>query len=226
MTTEIERTTAAHECALSDLLLEFELLTDKKRRRLTRRYPSIAELLKAVSRTRKEFHDAVFIEANTRLRAEDEESDSLICCVLITDDEGDTATWYCFPEVTGIASRDGMITLMSQRHPKARRLLVRAIPRKYVHDLRNAPRDSTFVASCTEWTLENQGLPSWEDELNSPDIAAQIEELSGGHERLGEKIRQYVASSGEMPSATWVDDVRAVLNRVDALDQQLQETQS
>lgn len=196
MTTETERAEGALQAALTSLLFEFDALSERRTRHLRKRYHHLGYQIDKVARTRQEFYDAVFVEAQARLRDEAEEDDSLICCVQIAEDGG--PVWYCFPEANAMDHHPGMISLLSRRHNGS--LLIRSIPLDYVYDIRNAPRDSTFVATCTEWTLENQGLPSWEEELDSPETTAQIEALARGNVLVSERIRHWLADEGEMPT--------------------------
>lgn len=203
-TEDIERTQSAYEAALSVLLLEFESLTDKELSRLDRRHLDLRIALDRVKDTRKDLHDIVFAEAQAHLDADQAELDGLVACLQILNDDGGY-DWVAHPEVTNVAS-GARVVLFKQRHDGGR-TLIRDLPRDWVGEIRNVPKEHPLVLTSTEWTLANQGEPSWSDELVS--LEPRIQHLATSNGIDPDVLRRYVANEGEMPDDDWYQLVKA-----------------
>lgn len=200
-TEDIERVTKAHEVALSTLLLEFEALTDKELSRLDRRYSHLCAALQQVKDSRRVFQDVVFAEAAQRLATEQLENDNLVAMVQIADDDGGW-TWWAFPEVNGHRfEQNGTVTFFRMRHDS--QLLVRNLPRGWVGEVRNVPKDHPIALAAPQWTIANQGQPDWEDELVS--LEPEIQDMANNTGVPVDRLRDYVADEGYFPDQQWIE---------------------
>lgn len=199
-TEDIERATQDHEAALSTLFHEFDNLTDKELGRLDRRYAHLTAALERAKDTRRVFFDVVFTEARARLDRERDENENLVAMAQILDDHGEYV-WWVFPEVNGHMFEEDHVTFFKTRHDS--RLLIRSMPRDWVGEVRNVPKDHPLALAAPEWTTTNQGQPSWSDELAT--LEPQIQHLAESNGIAPGLVRAYVASEGEMPEQDWYE---------------------
>jgi hypothetical protein len=172
-TTEIERTSQAQAVAISSLLSEFDLLSDRQRKRLHRRYPDLTGALQHLATSTRLHHDAVLDEANRRIAEAQELQDNLQCLALILE-QGPMGTeeweWVHFPEVTHFQVKEGVYHFLRWMVESENNLIVRTLPMTHVHEVRNVPIDHPMVAAAIEWTVANQGQPAWRaDDGTVPD---------------------------------------------------------
>ena len=191
--------------ALHDVLLEVDALTDRERRKLGRSAPHLTKSLKDLKAAQLDYQNAVYAESLHRLRSERRETETTITALLLHDDVDDEPHWEVYPEVDQLGVKDDFVQLFKSHPQGDNYLLVRAIPVYRVADIRSIPRDHPIVLAAREWTLENQGQPSWEDELVSDETQAKIAELADGNPSVIEAINRYLRSEGEFPHQDWID---------------------